>query len=114
MARSITQRLVLIEALAARGRWLARKGEASAARLELEEGLGYATAGGYRIYEVDLRVGLAWANLQEGNQDPARHEAELARSMSQEMGYYWGKVDSQELLVALIMPQKEMENCIGN
>jgi tetratricopeptide (TPR) repeat protein len=101
LARSISHRTVLIEALAARGRWLARRGEAVAARRDLEEGLGYANSGGYRILEVDLRVGLAWANLQEGNHPAARQEADLAMSMSREMGYHWGKVDSQEVLAAL-------------
>jgi ATP/maltotriose-dependent transcriptional regulator MalT len=100
-ARSISHKPLLIEALAAQGRWLARRGEAAAARRDLEEGLGYATAGGYRIYEVDLRVGLAWASFHEGKKEAARQEADLALTMSREMGYYWGEVDAQEVLDAL-------------
>jgi len=101
LARSVSIRDVLLAALAARGRWLARQGEAAAARRDLEEGLGYAVACGYRIYEVDLRVGLALAHLKAGNPVAARQEADLALTMSREMGYYWGEKDAQEVLAAL-------------
>ncbi len=81
---------VLIEALLARGRWAARRGELGPARSDLAEALDYAEAGGYRIYEVDIRLGLAGAHLAEGNLPAGRAEVERARRMSEEMGYYWG------------------------
>jgi hypothetical protein len=50
--------------------------------------------------EVDLRVGLAWAYFHKGKREAARQEADLALSMSKEMGYYWGEVDAKEVLAA--------------
>ncbi len=117
IARSITYRPALSEALLARGRWAARyagqqnpKGLRDPSGLgqafnDLQEALGYAVEGGYRIYEADLRVALAWAHLAaartspEGGKslDAARAEAARAREMSAEMGYHWGVVDAEEV-----------------
>jgi hypothetical protein len=78
---------------------------------DLNEALGYALAGGYRIYEADIRIGLAWAHLAlspgpspkgRGELEAARAEAERAHAMSEEMGYYWGKVDAAEVLSAIV------------
>jgi len=102
MARSISNKLVLIEALLARGRWEARRQhDQDAAFSDLNEALEYARAGGYRIYEADIRVALAWAHLAAGNEKSAREEAEYAWHMSEEMSYHWGKVDADEVLSAL-------------
>ena len=101
LARTISDRAVLIEALSARGRWLARRGEAAEARRDLDEALDYATAGGYRIYEADIRVGLAWAHLKAGDPAAAGSEAGRALALSLQMGYHWGRVDAQEVLDAL-------------
>lgn len=101
IARSISERSVLIEALLARGRWAARQGNAAAASSDLEEALGYAVAGGYRLYEADIRMGLAWMHRAAGNLDAARLEAERAQRMSEAMGYYWGQKDAAEVLEAL-------------
>jgi len=108
IARSISYRPALIEALLARERWAARHvpdltGLAPAdlsglAFNDLNEALGYALAGGYRIYEADIRIALAWAHLAAGDQSAARVEAERARAMSADMGYHWGKVDAEEVL----------------
>jgi hypothetical protein len=40
-----------------------------------------------------------WAGA--GDKSKARAEAERARQMSEEMGYYWGKVHADEVLAAL-------------
>ena len=120
IARSITLRHVLIEALLARGRWAARQTskvsqtlEVSAAFSDLNEALGHAVDGGYRIYEADARIGLAWAHLAEAlTPGPSprgrgealaagRAEAERAQQMSVQMGYHWGQVDAAEALAAL-------------
>ncbi len=104
IARSITRRDVLIEALLARGRWQARFFAAPGMTAgdygfsHLNEALGYAQQGGYRIYEADIRVALAWAHLASGNLPAARAEASRALTMSREMGYYWGKIDAEEVL----------------
>jgi tetratricopeptide (TPR) repeat protein len=108
IARGITRRDVLIEALLARGRWAAKdpKGLRDPSGLDqafsdLNEALGYAVDGGYRIYEADIRIGLAWAHLAAGDTNRARQEAERAQRMSADMGYYWGQVDAAEVLAAL-------------
>ncbi len=121
IARSISKRDVLIEALLARGRWAAKyMKDATSAFSDLNEALGYAVDGGYRIYEADIRVALAWAWLAtpipspspvehpstplrsaqdaDRGREQARLEAERALRMSEEMGYYWGKVDAEEVL----------------
>jgi tetratricopeptide (TPR) repeat protein len=118
IARAITHRPALIEALLARGRWAARRAyqtlevfqtsEVSAAFSDLNEALGYAVEGGYRVYEADIRVALAWAHLAAGEKVRARQkalraqdEAQRAQQMSVEMGYHWGQVDAAEVLEAL-------------
>ncbi|NMG21062.1 trypsin-like peptidase domain-containing protein [Brasilonema bromeliae] len=101
IARGISNRDVLIEALLARGRWAARRSEVEAARSDLDEALSYALSGGYRIYEADIRVALAWAHLAEGNYSVAQVQAEKAQRMSAEMGYHWGQVDAAEVLAGL-------------
>jgi hypothetical protein len=99
IARGISKRNVLIEALLARGRWLARQQQdAPAAFSDLREALGYAEQGGCRIYEADNRIALAWAFLAPAQAVP---EAERALQMSATMGYYWGKLDAQDALAAV-------------
>ena len=39
--------------------------------------------------------------FKEGKLADAKQEAEWARFMSEEMGYFWGKVDAQEVLTRL-------------
>ena len=68
---------------------------------DLNEALGYATDGGYRIYEADIRIALGWAHLAVDDLPAARREASRAQTMSQGMGYHWGQVDAAELLAAL-------------
>jgi len=131
IARSITDRAVLIEALLARGRWAARHPDLTgfgnlSGLSDLNEVLGYAVEGGYRVYEADIRVALAWVHLavltpsaalrtgpgpsprgrgenraREGALRRARQEAERAQQMSVEMGYHWGQVDAAEALAAV-------------
>jgi len=63
--------------------------------------LNYTVEGGYRIYEADIRVALAWAYLANGEKDKAKGSAQRALQMSQEMGYHWGKVDAEEVLAKI-------------
>ncbi len=100
IAHRISSRPVLIEALLARGRWAARHAQdlSGLAFNDLNEALGYALAGGYRIYQADIRIGLAWAHLATGDMASARRETERARAISADMGYHWGKVDAEEVL----------------
>ncbi|MCA9957239.1 MAG: hypothetical protein KC434_21070, partial [Anaerolineales bacterium] len=125
IARAISHRPALIEALLARGRWAAKyhagfasDGSGVGAGLrpaptsdvvlplqqafsDLREALGYATDGGYRLYEADIRIALAWAHLASGNPAAARQEATRAQTMSPDMGYHWGQVDAAEVLALL-------------
>lgn len=101
IAQSLSNRYVLIEVLLARGSWAARRGEVDAAQRDLDEALNYAVTDGYRIYEADIRVGLAWMYLAAGNPAKAHSEAERAQRLSVEMGYHWGQVDAAEVLAAL-------------
>ena len=102
LARGTSNRLVLIEALLGRGRWYAKiVKDPVAAFSDLSEALEYARAGGYLLYEADIRIGLAWAHLAAGDKAAARDEACYARQLSQDMGYYWGKKDAEEVLAEI-------------
>ncbi len=57
--------------------------------------------GGYRLYEADIRIALAWAYLASHNPTAARQEATRAQTLSLDMGYHWGQVDAAELLAQL-------------
>jgi tetratricopeptide (TPR) repeat protein len=129
IARSISHRPSLIEALLGYGRWLVGLGlipisqevmqaishsqieqcymlslrtnehsrdenDLVLARQYLDEALTYATTSGYRIYETDLRIALAWLHWYEGDLVTARREADRAKRASEEMGYFWGRVDA--------------------
>ena len=83
----------------ARGRFFAKHiKDANAAFSDLNEALSYCVESGYRIYEADVRVALAWAYLANGEQEKVKQSAERALQMSNEMGYHWGKVDAKEVL----------------
>ncbi len=102
IARMITDRQVLIEALLARGRWAAKNMKnVREAFNDLEEALNYAASGGFRILEADIRVALAWAYIAGGNKEKAKAEAIYAKHMSKDMGYYWGKKDADEVLAEI-------------
>jgi tetratricopeptide (TPR) repeat protein len=101
-ARDISHRTVLIEALLARGRYAAKHVRcANEAFSDLEEAFSYATMGDYHIYETDIRVALSWAHIAAGDKEKAKAEATHARQMSNEMGYYWGKKDAEEVLAKI-------------
>ena len=59
IARGISDRSALIEALLGHGRWLAKHmKDAEAAFSDLNEALGYCVESGYRIHEADVRIAL--------------------------------------------------------
>ncbi|NUN66715.1 trypsin-like peptidase domain-containing protein (plasmid) [Pseudanabaena biceps] len=74
------------------------------ARQYLHEALTYATTSGYRIYETDLRIALAWLHWREGDLVTARREADRAKRASEEMGYFWGRVDAASFFVHIDEP----------
>jgi tetratricopeptide (TPR) repeat protein len=102
IARGIDRRDVVVEALLARGLWQAKyMKEHQAAFNDLNEALGYCTESGYRRYEADCRVALAWTHFRAGSNDQAREEAQKAIKLSEDMSYHWGKVDAKEVLKEL-------------
>ncbi|NES25182.1 MAG: hypothetical protein F6K41_41345 [Symploca sp. SIO3E6] len=97
--RNTADRPYLIQALSARGRWAAKyMQDVETAQTDLNEALNYALSAGFRLYEADIRVGLAWMHYTRGDANRAKEEAERARLMSEEMGYHWGQVDAMEVL----------------
>lgn len=74
------------------------------ARQYLDEALTYATTSGYRIYEANLRIALAWLHWREGDLITAQREAERAKRSSEEMGYFWGRVDAAALFAHIDQP----------
>lgn len=101
IARSIPVQETLILALLSRGSWAAKYGESMMARNDLREALEHALTCGFRVYEIDIRVGLAWLHRASGNIPDAYAEAECARQMSIDIGYHWGQVDAAEVLQGL-------------
>jgi tetratricopeptide (TPR) repeat protein/GTPase SAR1 family protein len=98
-ARAVFRQDVLITALFARGLWLSKSmNDATPAFKDLNEALDYAVAGGFKIYEADIHVALAWAHLIEGHKSESKKSANLAQQISNDMGYYWGKIDAIEVL----------------
>lgn len=100
MAQNISFRPALIEVLIARGRWAARH-DGKLARSDLDQALDLAVRGGYRIYEMDARIGLAWAHLVAGDRSTAQGEAKCVKQLSAEMGYHWGQLDAAQILAKL-------------
>jgi tetratricopeptide (TPR) repeat protein len=96
-ARTIPERTVLLEALTARGRWTARRGDVREAREDLEEGLQHAQSSGYRLLEVDTHVAYAWIHARTGAFDDAETEVALVEQKCAELGYDWGRWDVEEV-----------------
>lgn len=122
IARNIVSRVVLIEVLLSRGRWFARyKHDASSAFNDLNEALDYTVNSGYRIYETDIRIALAWAYLAKASVPHISSEnknaalanawtqADRAQRMSRRMGYYWGQVDAEKVMRKLEEMEEELQ-----
>ncbi|MBD2077814.1 serine protease [Phormidium sp. FACHB-592] len=102
LSRSISKQDALIEILLAQSRWAIRQGVVDLARSNLTEALLLARTGGYRIYEADSYLAMAWLHFIDNNQPLAKADAQRANAISTEVGYYLGQVDSCELLSRLI------------
>jgi hypothetical protein len=92
----------LLEALLGHGRWAGRHDNDPAAALAaLQEAFNIAKNNGYRLYEVDIRIAIAWTDLKSRDVTTARTEAERAHQMSLEMGYHWGIIDAGAVIAKL-------------
>jgi len=94
IAHDVSQRDLLIEALLRRGNYSVRINQVEAAYGDLSEALFHAVAGGYRIYEADIRTALSWAHYLNGDRTAAQTELKRAQGINSETGYYWGRVDA--------------------
>jgi tetratricopeptide (TPR) repeat protein len=93
---------LFINTMLRRGRFYAQKKfDPTIAKSNLEVCLDYSIRYGYRIYEADVRIALAWTYLANNEKEKAKQSAERALQMSNEIGYYWGKVDAEEVLERL-------------
>jgi tetratricopeptide (TPR) repeat protein len=101
LAQTVFRLDVLIEALISRGYWFIQQGDFATSEMDLNEALEYAVDSGFRIYEADIRVGLAKAAFAKGDIPGARSDAQFAQRASAEMSYYWGQVESSKLLSEL-------------
>ncbi|MFZ4638902.1 MAG: tetratricopeptide repeat protein [Nodosilinea sp.] len=96
--QNISNQPVLIQILSAIGSWCARWDKVTTAEDYLNKALRYAVKGGYQLYKVDIYIGLAWMYFISGNTRKSEEKAQSAKQMSEEMGYYWGKLDAEQLL----------------
>jgi uncharacterized protein YbjT (DUF2867 family) len=91
--------LQLVDTLSAYGRWAAKySNQYIEAMNYLENALSISISAGYLLQEPPIRVGLGWAHLAVGDIAEAKAEALYAKQMSENMGYYWGKKDAEEIL----------------
>lgn len=99
LARQVAHPPTLIEALLARGRGQvidateARKPHQAATPVpaealdDLYEALGYSTAGGYRIYEAQIRSALSLALQQMGDASASAEQKRRAHRIAAALGY---------------------------
>jgi hypothetical protein len=99
MARGLTAPYILVEVLAARGRFLVHHGSAEAAEADLTEARRLADEGGYRLFGVEASLGLAELRRAQGNERMAMREAERALEDSRACGFSEGQQQAQMLLV---------------
>jgi hypothetical protein len=87
LARMMSRREVLIEALVWRGCWSASAGSQEMARADLEQALSYSIGGGYRMFEGLARLGLAALQKRKGMTDAAAQETAAAENVLMAAGY---------------------------
>jgi tetratricopeptide (TPR) repeat protein len=101
----------LIEALLARGCWFVSSQQIHPARTDLEEALTYAVdgdyttrgdvtlryadAGGYNVYEADIRIALGRVFVSTGDIPAARAQIGRGSQISEEIGYRSGILAAQ-------------------
>ena len=100
-ALEVSTRLTLIEILSARGRWATQRGDLEIADSDLSQALDYAVSEEYKIYEAEIRLGLALLHYARREAAAAQAEAERAKTMSVDMGYYWGQQEAARVLATI-------------
>lgn len=97
IARLITRRDTLIHATLARARVLE---DPVTARSELDKALSLATKSGYRLLEADIKNAIAQV-LRDVDSEQAWEAATVAGQLSAELGYHWGRADSDGIIASL-------------
>jgi hypothetical protein len=101
IARTITHRAVLLEAMVGRGRLAAERGDVAAAQLDLFAALDMARASSYALYTADAHLYLGLAYARGGDQPIARRELMRAGGAAEAIGYQWVARPVERMLVAL-------------
>lgn len=104
LAREISERTVLLEALSARARFGATSGnrvDTALVESDLTEALEYAAAGGYALRLIDLRVSGAHHYIRQGRLDEAADSLDWARAEAGRRRYAWGIDDAGDAERAL-------------
>ncbi|MFE0173232.1 trypsin-like peptidase domain-containing protein [Streptomyces sp. NPDC059002] len=96
LAREISERTVLLEALSARARFGATSGsrvDTALVEADLTEALDYAVAGGYALRHIDLRISGAHQHICQGRFAKASDDLNWARLEAGRRHYAWGLDD---------------------
>jgi tetratricopeptide (TPR) repeat protein len=89
LARMIGRREILLQVLVARGRWAVQLHRTERAATDLQEALDLALQGGYRIVEIEARLGLAALYRQGNEMESASRETTTAYTLAEQTGYGW-------------------------
>lgn len=90
IARTISHRAILTEALLGSGRLAAERGDLEHAHLYLFEALDHAQECGYALYEADGHLNLALAYARAGDSELSRSESSRAIGLCESIDYWWG------------------------
>jgi tetratricopeptide (TPR) repeat protein len=108
IARDIYRKDLIIETLLSLGRFRAKNIYCiKEAFCNLNDALEYSKSSSYRIFEVDVRLGLSFALLSIDDLRASENEAIYAWKISRNIGYYWGDVEAMKIF-SLIQNKKEI------
>ena len=100
IARTISHRAILIEALLGRGRLAAERGDLDHAHLDLLEALDYTRECGYALYEADAHLNLALAYARADDAELSRSENSRALGLCESINYWWGTQAAEAILAS--------------
>ena len=85
----IGRREILLHVLVARGRRSVALCNIERASADLREALDLAMRGGYRIIEIEARLGFAALYRQRNEMEDSSREMRMATTLAAEIGYHW-------------------------
>jgi hypothetical protein len=101
IARTITHRAILIEAMIGRGRLGAERGDVAAAQLDLFTVLDLSRESSYALYSADAHLYLALAYARGDDDSVARRELMRASGAAEAVDYHWGAQAAEQLRLTL-------------